>query len=111
MHVFNEANPPIIVRTIYTPGHRIYIRKALSDRLDELQIGMTYYHSEITGVVKANSKRVVSHIGVQGVFTDQLSVRNLYHFFEGRRTHDTRMQILDAYEQLMNKPPGLITVH
>lgn len=111
MPVFSESNPPIMVRTIYTPGHRTYIRKALAEHLGELQVGMTLYHAEITGVVKANSNRIVRHTGATGIYTDQLSVRNLYHFFEGKRTHDTRMQILDAYEQLLNTPPGLITVH
>lgn len=104
MPIFSESNPPIIVRTIYTPGHRNYIRNSLAKRKLELEVGMTLYHSEITRIVEANRRRVLRETGETGIYTDQLSVRNLYHFFDGKRTHDARMQILDAYEQLLKEP-------
>ena len=111
MSIFSDANPPIIVRNIYTPGHRAYIRSALAKRKIELEVGMTLYHSEITRMVTANRRRVLRDTGETGIYTDQLSVRNLYHFFDRRRTHDSRMQILDCYEQLLKEPPGLVTLH
>jgi len=88
-----------------------HIRTKLAARKVKLDIGMTLYHGEITRTVDANRKYIVSSIGIVGIYTDQLSVKNLYHFFDGRKTHDARMQILDSYLQILDRPVQYVTLN
>lgn len=107
----HDPRPPIFVSTIYTPQQRQVIRDAMAARKIELDVGMTLLHADITRLVHANRHRVVCQLGRIGVFVDCLSTRNLFHMFDGRRTHDCRMQILDAYLQILSEPPPQITIH
>lgn len=112
MPIFSETTPPIIVRTIYTPGYRQYLRETLAKRRAELNVGMTRYHAEITKKVEANRRRILCETGEVGIFVDGLGVRTLGNFFHGRRTADTSVRILHAYEQLLNEEPGQhLTLH
>lgn len=112
MPIFSESTPPIIVRTIYTPGYRHYLREELGKRKVALDVGMTRYHAEITYKVDAHRRRILCETGATGIYVDQLTLRTLYNFFYERRTADASVQVLDAYEQLMHEPPGKhITLH
>lgn len=103
---------PIVVRAMYTPAERSRLRDILSERRIELDIGMPRFHSYVTRLVHANRKRIWKETGEAGIYVDQLSVRNLYHFFDGRRTDDERVAILDAYAQLSGNASGpMITRH
>lgn len=97
----NENKTTITVRSIYTPKERERIREELKTRMEELSVGMPRFHSEIMKQVGANNKRIQKFDGKVGIHKDQLSVKNLYHFFEGRRSDDARVQILDAYLQTL----------
>ena len=112
MPIFSESNPPIIVRTIYTPGYRQYLRETLAKRRADLDVGMTRYHAEITKKVHANRRRILCETGKTGIFVDCLGVRTLGNFFHGRRTADSTVTILDAYDQLLNEEPDEhLTLH
>ena len=98
--------PLIFVRSIYSPEARSDIRDKLANILTALEIGMPRLHTEITRAVAANNKRILKSYGKAGLHVDQLSVKNLYHFFEGRRSDDSRVQILDAFLQLYEEQPS-----
>jgi hypothetical protein len=97
--------PPIIVKALYAPDDRAYLREFLVSRKIDLDVGMWRLHAHITGLVHANRGRIIRETGITGIYVDQLSVRNLYHFFDGRRTDDERVAILDAYVQLSDEGP------
>lgn len=97
--------PLIFVKSIYAPEARSGIRERLADILAAMEIGMPRLHTEITQTVAANNKRIFKGYGKSGLHVDQLSVKNLYHFFEGRRSDDFRVQILDAYLQIASEDP------
>lgn len=98
--------PLIFVNSIYGPDMRTDIRDRLAVIMASFDIGMPRLHAEITQTVSANNKRIRKppHQN-SGLYVDQLSVKNLYHFFEGRRSEDARVQILDAYLQIAEEDP------
>jgi len=99
----NEENKTntIKVASIYSPEEREEIKAKLKARIKELDVGMPRFLDEILRQVEANNKRIEKINGHFGLYTDQLSVKNMYHFFEGRRSDDARVQILDAYLQII----------
>ncbi len=101
----NEENKTntIKVASIYSKGEREEIKAKLKARIKELGVGMPRFLDEILRQVEANNKRIEKIDGHIGLYTDQLSVKNMYHFFEGRRSDDARVQILDAYLQIMER--------
>jgi len=93
-------NELIKVKSIYTTAERKAIRQGLTVRMIELGVGMTLFHADITYIVAANNERIVKPDGSRGLYVDMLSVKNMYHFYEGKRSHDTRVQIFGAYLQI-----------
>ncbi len=93
----------IKVKSIYTITERKIIRQRLTVRMIELNVGMTLFHADITYIVAANNERIVKPDGNRGLYVEQLSVKNMYHFYDGKRSHDTRVQVLDAYLQILQE--------
>lgn len=96
----HEHKIPVIVKSIYTTTERIAIRQRLKVRMIELGIGMTRFHADITYIVAANNERIFKPDGNRGLYVEQLSIKNIYHFCEGKRSHDARVQMFDAYLQI-----------
>ena len=69
--------PPIIVKGLYAPDERAYLREFLVSRKIDLDVGMWRLHAHITGLVHANRGRIIRETGITGIYVDQLSVRNL----------------------------------
>lgn len=90
----------IVVRSIYSKAERKDIRDWHKARMKTLDVGVPRFHKEILRQVSANNQRIEKYDGSIGLHVDQLSVKNLYHFFDGRRSDDARVQILDAYKQI-----------
>lgn len=94
---------PIFVKSIYTTAERKTIRQRLTLRMVELDVGMTRFHADITYIVAANNKRIVKPDCNRGLNIEQLSIKNMYHFYEGKRSHDSRVQLLDSYLQILQE--------
>ena len=106
MHDQNEIVtilPNIYVQSLYCDGMRERIRIRLDAIRDHYKIGMIRFHAEIVETVAINNSRIFKPNGKCGLYLGQLSVKNLYHFCEGVRSHDTRVQILDAYLKIANE--------
>lgn len=93
----------IMVKSIYSPKDRAYIAHELIAIRKHLHVGMTRFNAEILVTVAANNQRIVKPDGSTGLYVEQLSVKNTYHFFDGVRSDDARVQILDAYLQITNE--------
>lgn len=99
----NNLDNLITVKSIYTLAERKRIRELLAQRMIELDVGMTHFHADITYIVAANSKHIIKADGNMGLYVGQLSIKNMYHYFEGKRSNDSRVQILDAYCQIIGE--------
>jgi len=90
----------IRVKSIYSLKERERIRVLLTEHRKKLGVGMTLFHADITYIVAANNARIQKPNSQLGLNVDMLSVKNLTGFFQGIRSNDTRVQILDAYLQI-----------
>lgn len=98
-----QKYPQIRVKSIYTTAERKAIRQQLAVRMIELDVGMTRFHADITYMIAANNEHIIKPDGRIGLYVEQVSVKNMYHFFEGRRSHDSRVQIFDSYLKILEE--------
>lgn len=104
-HNTHSFIPFIFVETIYGPTQRKSFQCELSKLMAEFDIGVPRLCCEIQQVVSANNKRIKKIDGSTGLHVDQLSSKNMYHFFADKRSDDARIQILDAYLQIKKEDP------
>ena len=93
---------PITVQFSYTLSQREQLRQRIKARQEALGCGAPLFCKEIQALVGMNADRI-RRPGGAGICVDQLGYKNVYHFLEGRRTQDHRMQIFDAYLQLIDE--------
>jgi hypothetical protein len=105
-HNHNNYIPLIFVGSIYSPKEGEVFRKFLKQLRAEKEIGVGKLANEIKETVSFNRQRIRKPNGSIGLFVDQLSERNLRHFLSGKRSHDARMQILDAFCQIYQEKPS-----
>lgn len=112
MPIQTENKPSVVVSTMYSTADRASLRSILHRKREELGVGMHLFHSHVVRIVDANRTRIFKDTGEAGIYVDQLSVRNMYHFFDGRRTEDERVAILHAYAILAGLAVSpIVTVH
>ena len=99
----NAEKKIIEVKYIYSPSERDALRQALTERKLELDVGVPTLLAEIHDLVSAHRKRVCKPFGELGVYAEQLQPKNIYGFLSGRRMEDPRVQIIDAYLQILNE--------
>ncbi|MXO69040.1 hypothetical protein GRI72_09405 [Altererythrobacter marinus] len=98
--------PLIFVRSVYSPEPRLELRETVMATRTFLNIGMPLFLAELLTVVGANNRRIRKPDGSFGLNLDQLDTKALYGFCEGRRTHDARVQLIDAFCQIVTEDPS-----
>ena len=91
----------IKVKSIYSPDERTHIAERLSVIRKHLNVGMRRFHAEVTNTVDNNNCRIQKPDGIMGLYTGQISERNMRHFFSGVRSADAKVQILHAYLEIV----------
>lgn len=97
----------IFVRSVYSPEPRVELRDTVIDARSFLGIGMPLFLAELLTVVSANNRRIRKPNGSVGLNLDQLDVKALYGFCGGRRTQDARVQLIDAFCQIVTEDPSV----